>query len=75
LRTAVDSDSEAPTRVRDRELALEQVRLAVEVQRLENYIEFLKLKAQFADKEKLDLSRFESGFESQAKPAQETATK
>jgi hypothetical protein len=75
LRTEVDIASGDPSRVRERELALEQVRLAVEVQRLENYIEFLKMKAQFADKEKLDLSRFESGFERQAKPSQETATK
>jgi hypothetical protein len=41
----------------------EDNRHAAEVRRLERYIDFLKLKQDFADKEKLDLSRFESMYE------------
>jgi hypothetical protein len=41
----------------------EDNRHAAEVRRLERYIDFLKLKHDFAEKEKLDLSRFESMYE------------
>jgi len=41
----------------------EDNRHAVEVRRLERYVDFLKLKQDFADKEKLDLSRFDSMYE------------
>jgi hypothetical protein len=41
----------------------EDNRHAVEVRRLERYVDFLKLKLDFADKEKLDLSRFDSMYE------------
>ena len=41
----------------------EDNRHAVEVRRLVRYVDFLKLKQDFADKEKLDLSRFESLYD------------
>jgi hypothetical protein len=54
---------EHPDYLRSRDIALEQNKLAVEVQRLEDYIEFLRLKNQYSEEKKLDLSRFDSTFE------------
>src|SRR5262245_33963646 len=64
-----------PDRLRINALALEHNKLAVEIQRLENYMEFLKLKRDFAEEEKLDLSRFESTFEIKQTPNKEANTK
>jgi hypothetical protein len=63
LRIEFDSSADDPMRLRLRDLALEQNALAVEVQRLEDYIEVLKLRRDFSEQEKLDLSRFESTYE------------
>jgi hypothetical protein len=54
---------EHPDYLKSRDIALEQNKLAVEVQRLEDYIEFLRLKSQYSEEKKLDLSRFDSTFE------------
>jgi hypothetical protein len=63
LRTTFDSANSDPTYLRARDLALEQYRFSLEAARLRNYVELLKLKNAYAEKEKLDLSRFESTFE------------
>jgi hypothetical protein len=63
VRTESQLYFEIPDYLRTREIALEQNKLAVEVQRLEDYIEFLKLKKQYSEENKLDLSRFDSTFE------------
>jgi ABC-type multidrug transport system fused ATPase/permease subunit len=64
-----------PVRLRNRELALQQNRSALEIQRLEDYIELLKLKRDFTEQEKLDLSRFESSFEIKSTPNKEPNSK
>jgi len=45
------------------DIELEKNRHAVDVQRLVDYIELLKLKRRFESEEKVDLSRFESSVE------------
>jgi hypothetical protein len=52
-----------PMRLRQRELDLEQNRHALAVLRLLNYVQLLKLRNDFANQEKLDLSKFDSGLE------------
>jgi hypothetical protein len=69
LRIEFESALSDPERVRQQELAAEQNRLAVEVQRLQNYITFLKLKQDFADQDKIDLSKFGSVLEIPAAPS------
>jgi hypothetical protein len=64
-----------PVRVQQHEFALQQIRFKVEVQRLEDYIEFLKLKRDYANEEKLDLSHFDSTFEGKALTGQEATSK
>ena len=63
LRIEFDARNVDPPFLRARELALEQNQYVLEVARLRDYVKLLKLKRDFADKEKLDLSRFESMFE------------
>jgi hypothetical protein len=46
-----------------RDIELEKNRHAVDVQRLADYVELLKLKRDFETQEKVDLSRFESSLE------------
>lgn len=62
-RLRVEFDSTNPAYMRSREIGLEQNRHAVEVQQLLDYVELLKLKRDFGEKEKLDLSRFNSVLE------------
>ena len=45
------------------ELQAEDHRFVVETVRLQRYVDFLKLKGDFAEKEKLDLTRFDSFYE------------
>ena len=75
VRVEYDYAATDPERLRIRDLALEQNKFAVEVQRLEHYIEILKLKRDFAAEEKLDLSRFDSTFEIKPTPSKEANTK
>ena len=63
LRVEFNAQYVNPPYLKARDLALEQNRRALEAARLLDYVEFLKLKRDFADKEKLDLSRFDSAFE------------
>jgi hypothetical protein len=69
-------------RLRQIELALESNRFSLEIERLENYVEILKLRRDFSTKEGLDLSRFETVYEggaskdiTQNKPAPRDAEK
>lgn len=66
LRTESDSDFTDPTYLRSRDLAREQNQFALEAARLRDYVELLKLKRDFANKEKLDLSRYESAYETKS---------
>jgi ABC-type multidrug transport system fused ATPase/permease subunit len=75
LRVEYDYEMADPERLRISDLALEQNKMALEVQRLEDYIEILKLKRDFAAEEKLDLSRFDSMFENKPTPSKEANTK
>jgi hypothetical protein len=45
------------------ELQAEDHRFVVETQRLQRYVDFLKLRQDFAEKEKLDLTRFDTIYE------------
>jgi hypothetical protein len=63
LRDEFDNAIANPIYLRSRDLAIEQNRFAAEAVRLRDYVQLLKLKRDFVDKEKLDLSRFESSFE------------
>jgi hypothetical protein len=63
LRIEFESALSDPARQRQLDLTAEQNRLAVEVQRLQDYITFLKLKQDFADQDKIDLSKFGSILE------------
>jgi hypothetical protein len=74
VRIEYQSELEQPNRIRLRDLGLEQNKLAVEVQRLENYIEFLKLKRLFSDAEKLDISQFDSAYEKKRSDKTESAS-
>jgi hypothetical protein len=75
MRIEYDYEAANPDRLRTRDLALEENKFALEVQRLEHYIEILKLKRDFAAEEKLDLSRFDSAFETKPTPDKEASTK
>jgi hypothetical protein len=63
LRIEFEAELEHPTRLRAQALSAEQNRFVIDIQRLENYVELLKLRRDFAEQEKLDLNRFESGYE------------
>jgi hypothetical protein len=63
LRVEYLDEVEQPDRLRQRDLALEFNKRAIEIQRLENYIDVLKLQRDFAKAEKLDLSKFEHSYE------------
>jgi hypothetical protein len=63
LRVEFEFRSNAPSALLARDLEIERGRLAIEATRLREYVELLKLRRDFANKEKLDLSRFESVFE------------
>lgn len=63
LRIEFEAGLVTPEHLKARELALEHNRYALELQRLLNYTELLKLKRELAEKEKVDLSRFESASE------------
>jgi len=63
VRIEVEHNIADPDYLRQRELVLEQNKLAVESRRLQDYIEFLRLKNEFAEKNNLDLSKFDSAFE------------
>lgn len=62
---------EEPNRLRLRDLALENNKRAVEIQRLEFYADVLKFQRDLANEEGVDLSRFESSYEkAREKPKQ-----
>ena len=63
LRVDFDAANADPIYLRARNLMLEQNSYVIDAARLRDYVEIQKLKRDFADKEKLDLSRFESVFE------------
>ena len=63
LRVEFEAGNSDPGYLWARSLALEQNRRLLEAVRLRDYVELLKLKRDFADKEKLDLSRFDSVLE------------
>ncbi|WP_020175223.1 hypothetical protein [Methyloferula stellata] len=63
LRIEYEYSLQDPAWLSQRDLALEQNKLAVEIQRLQNYVVWLQLRNEFAEKDKLDLSRFETIFE------------
>jgi hypothetical protein len=73
LRVAYEQALDDPERARQRELGLEQVRHAVELQHLQNYVELLQIKQGLADKFKLDLSKFVGAMEK--KPSESGAKK
>ncbi|MBV9393363.1 MAG: hypothetical protein JOZ84_03025 [Methylobacteriaceae bacterium] len=64
---------QSPSWLVQRELAAQQPNLPVEIQRLEDYIQMLKMRKDYADAEKLDLSHFEISFEKPPSERKETA--
>lgn len=64
LQVEYNSQLNDPARLRQQALALEANREALEVQRLLDYIQVLKLKQGLADQNKLDLSKFSITYES-----------
>jgi hypothetical protein len=55
------------------DIALEKNKLALEAQRLADYLSFQKLKRDLADQQKVDLSKFSSSFERQETAAERKA--
>jgi len=62
-----------PARLVERELALEKGRFVTDVERLKNYVRWLKLKQDIAKKENIDLSNFKSTAETTDRPAKSDA--
>ena len=76
LRSESESQASDPRALLQHDLLLENNKLAVELQRLENYVVFLQQRNGFSTERKLDLSRFESSYEKVVPGKQEpTGTK
>jgi hypothetical protein len=77
LRVEFMAELEQPDRLRQRDVSLEFNRRAVEIQRLQNYVDLLKIQNGIASEQKLDLSKFESAFEKpqDKKPVEPADTK
>jgi hypothetical protein len=73
LRVEYDMALQAPALLGARDVALEKNRLAVDLQRLEDFITFTQLRDEFAKSNKMDLSGFKSALESPP-PAAEAPT-
>jgi hypothetical protein len=67
LRIEYLAEIEQPDRLRQRDLALEHNKRAVEIKRLENYIDVLKIQRDLAEAEKLNLSKFNNSYEAKMK--------
>lgn len=63
LRAEYEDHAQDPQVLLQRDLLVENNKLALELQRLQNYVFFLSQRDGFAQEEKLDLSRFESVYE------------
>jgi hypothetical protein len=63
LREDYNAEIIEPMRLRQRDIATEQNKLVVELQRLTDYQTFLKFKGDLSEQEKVDLSKFKSSFE------------
>jgi len=65
LRVGFENAQSDPTEQRDRELAQQDNRHAVEVRKLKQYLEFLELKRDLANQNNLDLSGYKSIYETE----------
>jgi hypothetical protein len=73
LRVEFNAEVVAPWRLREMDIALEKNKLALEAQRLADYLSFQKLKRDLTDQQKVDLSKFSSSFERQETAAERKA--
>lgn len=73
LRVEYETELNAPALLGQRDVALEKNRLAVDLQRLEDFITFMQLEDQFAKSDKIDLSKFKSALENPSPASQQAA--